>query len=220
MSKNISLKAFGLTVTAVVLAGLIAIVLSEYSSSHPPQYMSWRGFGAWLYPLVGLIGLVMLWGVTMLGALSGLLMRDWPRFLNFHRGLALAVLTVALAGPTLQAVALGLVPTIRFDTVAADLIPYALLAPLSTVLLAAYVGLTALAEKPAVARHWNLVQTAVYAALTLGLVHARVMSTEFSRWPGTWIWYGLAVSFGLLASWRLFSDDDDDDAPTEPPPTP
>lgn len=210
----------GLGIILLTLFGLSVIIFTEYLSRHYPRFGSVDQFAAWFYPLLWLLGLILVGHTVVLGALSGILTKHWPIFIKINRSLVITALVVIVGQFVLQVASLGLLDFLGLYTSSARIAKLTVLNDASIILFIAYSVVFFLAARPLVTKHWEKFQILNYLAFALMLVYGRMASPDLSRWPGSWIWYLLAGTLSIVIAWKLFEDKDKKSTATPNTPNP
>lgn len=190
-----------------IAAGLVAFISPTvfFFTGHHGQLIGKSAnlaeFSQHLFPLLGLYAFTLVWIQVMIGSLTPLWRRYWPRVTTLHRWLGVFALLFAILHPLFLFVGVGWTVYLARTYVAPHLVVFVWLGYFQLLLIITTASTALLMRWPWLRKHWRTIHLLNYVVFYSVLVHSLALGHDVGSSAllrGLWYAYGLMVTIALI----------------------
>ena len=147
--------------------------------------------------------MTLLWVQFIIGANTRLLIRIFPRIIQYHRRQGLFAFLFAFIHPLLIAIAFGADQLISYKFLPPPLRPYAFLGTLALTLLILTAGTALLSKSRFIGPRWRIIHYLNYLVFTLAWLHSWLIGSDIRSTPLRYLWLFFAATAIISLALRL-----------------
>ncbi len=167
------------------------------------QTDNFKTFASLIFPVFGLYAFTLVWAQTIIGMNMALLVRVFPKILNFHRTQGLFALLFAVT----HAAAVPLIYTIQlyigYKFLPENLRVFALLGTTALFLLILAASAALFRKAKFLQKYWRYIHIANYLVFILIFIHSRNLGSDIKGTILDQLWYFFLLTFAISAFLRL-----------------